>query len=49
MTKLRSDRFLNRSLDFVLHPISERSKQITEEKNSAALGAPQVEKEQLTA
>jgi tetratricopeptide (TPR) repeat protein len=49
MIKLRSDRFLNRPLEFVLHPVSEITRQITEEQKSAAKDAPQVEKGRLTA
>ena len=49
MAKLRSDRFLNRPLKSVLHPVSNITKQITEEQKSAANEASPVEKEQLTA
>ncbi|HJZ04973.1 MAG TPA: toll/interleukin-1 receptor domain-containing protein, partial [Patescibacteria group bacterium] len=49
MVKLRSDRFLNRPLEFVSHPISNIAKQITEEHKSAANKAALVEQAQLTA
>ena len=49
MDKLRSDRFLNRPLEFVSHPTSEITKNITEEQKSTANKAMPVENEQLTA
>ncbi|HET9589427.1 MAG TPA: tetratricopeptide repeat protein [Anaerolineales bacterium] len=49
MMKLRSERFLNRPLESVLHPVSDITKQITEEQKSAANQAARVETEQLTA
>jgi tetratricopeptide (TPR) repeat protein len=49
MVKLRSERFLNRPLESVSHPISDITKEITEKQKSAAKEAAPVEKEQLTA
>jgi len=49
MGKLRGDRFLNKPLESVFHPVSNVTTQITEEQKSAASEAPPVEKEQLTA
>jgi tetratricopeptide (TPR) repeat protein len=49
MTKLRSERFLNRPLQYVSHPVSDTTRQITEEQKSAANEAAPVEAEQLTA
>ena len=49
MAKLRSDRFLNRSLESVLHPVSDITKQITAEQKSATHEAPPVKEKQLTA
>ena len=48
MIKLRGDRFLNRPLESISHPVSEITKQITEAQKSAASEAPPVEKEELT-
>ena len=49
MIKLRSERFLNRPLESVSHPVSDVTKQVTEEQKSSANKAPLVEKEQLSA
>ena len=49
MMKLRSERFLNRALEVVSHPVSEITTQITEEQKSAAIEAPPVAEDQLTA
>ncbi len=49
MGKLRSDRFLNKPLKSVFHPVSDITTQITEEQRSAAIEAPLVEKQELTA
>jgi tetratricopeptide (TPR) repeat protein len=49
MMKLRSERFLNRALEVVSHPVSEITTQITEEQKSAAIEAPPVVEDQLTA
>lgn len=49
MKKLCSERFLNRPLESVLQPISEKTKQITEDQKIAATEAAPVEKEELTA
>ena len=48
MNRLR-EQYLNVSLDTVTHPISENAIPATEEHQTAASGAPPVEKEQLTA
>jgi len=48
MRKLRSDRFLNRPIEFVAHPASDVTRQITEEQQKAANEATLVNKEQLT-
>jgi tetratricopeptide (TPR) repeat protein len=49
MTKLRSERFLNKPLESVSHPVADITKQITEEQKSTANEADQVETHQLTA
>ncbi len=49
MVKLRSDRFLNRPLESVFHPVSDVTKQITEEQKSVATEATPVKPEQITA
>jgi tetratricopeptide (TPR) repeat protein len=49
MTKLRSERFLNRPLESISHPISNVTSQITEEQKSAVFNAAPIEKEELTA
>jgi tetratricopeptide (TPR) repeat protein len=49
MMKLRSERFLNRPLDVVSHPVSDITTQITDEQKSAAVEAPLVDEEQLSA
>ena len=49
MAKLRSERFLTRALDYIPHPISDVSRQITQAQKSAAKQAPVVEKEQINA
>jgi tetratricopeptide (TPR) repeat protein len=49
MIKLRGERFLNRPLESVLHPVSDITRQITEQQKSSANEAAQVETEQLTA
>lgn len=47
MIKLRSEKFLNRPLESVAHPISNITKNITEEQNIAANEAAPVDKEKL--
>lgn len=49
MTKLRSERFLNRPLETVSHPVSDKTKSISENQKSAANKAEPVQEEQLTA
>lgn len=49
MIKLRSERFLNKPLESVSHPVSGVTRQFTEEQKSAAKKAVLVETEQLTA
>lgn len=49
MVKLRSEKYLNRPLKSVSHPISNTTKQITEKQKTAAIKATRVEKEQLSA
>jgi tetratricopeptide (TPR) repeat protein len=49
MEKLRSEKFLNRPLESVVHPVSEVTKRITEAQKYAASEAEPVEKEKLTA
>ena len=49
MEKLRSDRFLNRSLESISHPVSDITERITEEQKAAAEEASPVEEKQLTA
>ena len=49
MAKLQSEKFLGQPLEAVSHPVSEITKQITEEQKSAANEAPLVETEQLNA
>jgi len=49
MAKLRSERFLNRPLESVAHPVSEITARITETQKSTANKAAPVEKEELTA
>ncbi len=49
MAKLRSERFLNKSLESVSHPVAAITKQITEEQKSTASEAAPVEATQLTA
>ena len=49
MVKLRGERFLNRPLESVSHPVSDITRQITEEQKSSANEAVPVETEQLTA
>lgn len=49
MTKLRSERFLNKPLESVLHPIAEITRQVTKEQKSTASEAAPVEAAQLTA
>ncbi len=49
MIKLRSERFLNKPLESVSHPVAEITKQITGEQKSTANEAAPVEADQLTA
>lgn len=49
MIKLRSEKFLNRPLESISHPVSEVTARITEVQKSAATEAAPVEKELLTA
>jgi len=49
MIKLRGDRFLNRPLESVFHPVSEITRQVTEEQKNVAADAHPVQPEQLTA
>src|SRR5688572_10170140 len=49
MAKLRSEKFLNRPLESVAHPVSEVTRRITEVQKYAASEAGPVDKEQLTA
>ncbi len=49
LKKLCSDKFLNRPLESVLQPVSEKTKQITEDQKFAANDAAPVEKVELTA
>ena len=49
MASLRSNKFLNRPLESVLHPISDLTKQVTEKQRVATIKASVVTKEQLTA
>ena len=49
MTKLRGQRFLNRALESVSHPVSGVTQQITIEQKAAANEAPPVDEETLTA
>ena len=49
MDKLRSDKYLNRPLESVLHPVSEITRQNTETQKAEASKANLVEKEQLNA
>ena len=49
MAKLRSERFLNKPLESVSHPVADLTKQITGEQKSTANEAAQVEAYQLTA
>ncbi len=49
MIKLRSERYLNRPLESVSHPVSDITRLITEKQKNTASEAAQIEKEQLTA
>lgn len=49
MDKLRSNRFLNRPLESISHPVSEITNRITEEQISAAKEAAPIDQKQLTA
>jgi tetratricopeptide (TPR) repeat protein len=49
MAKLRGDRFLNRPIDTVAHPVSAITEQITIEQQTSANTAAPVNQEQLTA
>ncbi|MBI5963589.1 MAG: tetratricopeptide repeat protein [Chloroflexi bacterium] len=49
MTKLRGERFLNKPLELVSHPVADITKQITGEQKYNANEAAQVEADQLTA